>query len=536
VHAVVAARSFARVLSFVSACGAVAYAQPGAEWSAADVQHMRGVESGLPPVTLAAGEPPVALSLQRLMALYRVPGLSVAVIDGYKVVWAKGYGVTTAGGTTPVTAHTLFQAGSVSKPVAAAGALALVERGTLSLDEDVNRRLTSWHLPENENTRTQKVTLRRILSHTAGLTVHGFAGYAVGTAVPTLPQILDGEKPANSPAVRVTAEPGTIWRYSGGGAVLAQQLMIDAGGKPFPSLMRELVFDKLGMTDSTYEQPLPAERAGAAATGTDASGKTVPGRWHVYPEMAAGGLWTTPSDLAEFAIEIALAKHGKSKRIFSSTMAAQMLTPRIDVREIALGNEQHRDRMGLGFFLGDASRPDLFGHIGDDEGFQAMLMMYGDSGRGVVVMANSPFGIALGDIVVENVAREYGWTYVPPNRPRLGTGAVLRAADEQGLSAALRAYEALKKAHVERYPTNRDTLIGFAYALLSEGRTQDAIRVLDVEVAEFPDYWNAYDSLGEMYAVAGKNALAIRNYERSVALNPENAGGVEALEKLKARH
>jgi CubicO group peptidase (beta-lactamase class C family) len=359
------------------------------------------------------------LTVERLMDSYKVPGLSVAIIDDFKVAATKVYGVTEAGGATPVTARTLFQAGSVSKPVAAAGALRLVQDGKLLLDEDVNRSLKSWHVPENEFTKTQKVTLRRILSHTAGLTVHFFPGYAVDAPRPALTEILDGQPPANTAPVRVDFVPGTRWRYSGGATLIEQQLMIDATGKQFPQLMRELVFDPLGMEDSTYEQPLPGSRAAAAACGTLASGQTVPGKWHVYPEMVAAGLWTTPTDLAKLAIEIALSKRGQSNRVLSAPLANEMLKVQMPrVEEISLGDAQHRDRMGLGFFLGDETRPDLFGHIGDDQGFQAMLTMFADTGQGAAIMANSDSGITLGDFVLDQIAAERGWRkYVSSSRP-----------------------------------------------------------------------------------------------------------------------
>src|SRR5262249_41749020 len=156
--------------------------------------------------------------------------------------------------------------------------------------------------PENEFTALRKVTLRQLLSHSAGLPVHGFGGYSVGTPLPTTAQILNGEPPANSMPVRVTLVPGTVLEYSGGGYVLTQLLMGDVTGQPFPTILRQAVFDKIGMTDSTYEQPIPADRAAQAATGTEAGGDPVAGRWHVYPEMAAAGLWTTATDLARFAI------------------------------------------------------------------------------------------------------------------------------------------------------------------------------------------------------------------------------------------
>lgn len=359
------------------------------------------------------------VSIERLMEAYKVPGLSLAIIDDFKIVSARGHGVTEAGGTMPVTARTLFQAGSISKPVATMGALSIVERGKLSLDEDVNHKLRSWKVPDNEFTRDEKVTLRRIMSHAAGLTVHGFPGYAVDQPRPTLVQILNGVKPANTPPVKVDFVPGTRWRYSGGGVLIEQQLMIDVTGAPFPQIMRETVFEKIGMEDSTYEQPLPPTPAASAASGTYTNGKTVAGKWHIYPEMAAAGLWTTPSDLAKLAIEVALSKRGQSNRVLSQTMVAEMVKPQMPrVEEIALGNAQHRDRMGLGFFLGDESRPGLFGHIGDDEGFQAMLMMFADSGKGAALMANSQYGIMLGDFLFEQIAREYSWKdFVTSDRP-----------------------------------------------------------------------------------------------------------------------
>ena len=267
---------------------------------------------------MGENEPRLQLDLKKLMELYHVPGLSIAVIDNFQIAWVKAFGVIESGSATPVTPTTLFQAGSISKPVAAAGALYLVEAGKLALDENVNEKLKTWKVPDNEFTKNQKVTLRRLMSHTAGLTVHGFPGYDVDAPLPTLVQILNGEKPANTPPIRVDLVPGTQVRYSGGGVTIEQLLMMDVSGKPFPALLREIVLDKIGMADSSYEQPLPAPRAAKTASGTDANGKVVHGRWHIYPEMAAAGLWTTPTDLGKFAIEIALSRQANRTGCFPS--------------------------------------------------------------------------------------------------------------------------------------------------------------------------------------------------------------------------
>src|SRR5229473_778871 len=283
--------------------------------AAADLeQKIQHVENGLQRAVTIQGQPAPKMIIAERMKHYKVPGVSVAVIEAGKLEWAREYGVTSVGGGKPVNAETLFQAASISKHVAAMVALRLVEQGKLSLDEDVNLKLRSWKVPENEFTKDQKVTLRRLASHSAGLTVHGFPGYDVDDKIPTLVQIFNGEKPANTAPIRVDFVPGTDERYSGGGITIEQQLMIDVSGKQFPALMKETVLDKVGMSDSSYEQPLPLARAAFTAGGTYGDGKLVHGKWHVYPEMAAAGLWTTPTDLAKFAIEIALSRQGKSNK------------------------------------------------------------------------------------------------------------------------------------------------------------------------------------------------------------------------------
>ena len=477
------------------------------------------VENGIAPIPVSGTEPPLEPNLEKLMQLYKCPGLSVAVVDNFKIAWAKGYGVTEAGGNQPVTTHTLFQAGSISKPVAATGTLYLVEHGKLSLDENVNQKLTSWQVPDNEFTKEQKVTLRRILSHSAGLTVHGFPGYEVGAPIPTLLQIFNGEPPANTAPIRVDLAPGTKFRYSGGGVTIEQQLVMDVADKPFPQFMREIVLDKIGMTDSTYEQPLPPARAAMAATATHADGMPVPGKWHVYPEMAAAGLWTTASDLAKFAIEIALSKQGKANHVLSQATTREMLKAQIE-------------QVGLGFFLGEYKNPEEFGHNGADEGFQALLIMFADSGNGVAIMGNSDNGIAVANALSESVAKEYGWNFTP-GKP-YAAQLLMMVADAKGPQAVITRYSELKaRGSSSPYILDENTLISPAYHFLLVGQTDVAIQIFQREVQDYPQFWNAYDSLGEAYLKAGQNKLAIQNYQESVELNPQNQSGIDALKKLR---
>lgn len=256
---------------------------------APEANHIQHVESGLLTAVVIKGEL-APMTIAERMAHYGVPGVSIAVINNDRLEWAKGYGVLEAGGTRPVTTETRFQAASISKPVTAMAALALAQQGTLSLDDDVNRTLKSWRVPDNDFTREQKVTLRRLLNHSAGLSRDDVGSYEAGERLPTLEQALDGREAAKLPPLRVETPPGSQWRYSGGGYSVIQQLMIDATGKEFPALLQELVFSRLGMNDSAFSQPLRMDWENVAASGHDANGRPIRGRWHTFPEMAAAGL------------------------------------------------------------------------------------------------------------------------------------------------------------------------------------------------------------------------------------------------------
>ena len=272
-----------------------------------------------------------------------------------------------------------------------------------------------------------------------------------------------------------------------------------------------------------------------AASGTQWDGTTVHGRWHTYPEMAAGGLWTTASDLAKFAIEIALSKKGRANRVLSQSMTEEMLSPQIELpTPFFFGKTEHHARMGLGFFLGDETRPDLFGHTGDDEGFEAMLFMDGATGQGAAIMTNSQFGTLVYDYLADNIAQEYAWAnYTPADRSGVSATAILTAiAQSHGIQAALDHYQILKDAHPSRFTPDENTLVMLGYLLLSNNRPQDALEALKLEVRDYSDYWNGYDTLAEIYVALGEKQLAIQNYEKSIGLNAQNQNGIERLKEL----
>jgi len=362
------------------------------------------VINNLLPATSFDGRYASGKTLQERQAFYHTPGVSLAVINNYEIEWARGFGICEADTTRPITTSTIFQAGSISKPVFALAILRLVQEGRLSLDEDINTYLTSWHIPANHGWQP-RLTLRHILSHSAGLTVGGFPGYQATEAVPGLVQVLNGEPPANTPGIEVNILPGLQYRYSGGGTTVAQQLIMDVLGEPFPEIMRHYVLDPLGMVDSTYEQPLPVSWSTRAATAHPWKSIPLIGKYHTYPEMAAAGLWTTPTDLARLGVELLkVLQDRKNPMVVSKDTLEAMLLPQL--ADLKTGQGQY---CGLGFFCDGKEDDFSFGHGGWDEGFVAILKLYKNTGQGAVIMLNSNEGSPMLDELLRAIGVEYGW-------------------------------------------------------------------------------------------------------------------------------
>jgi CubicO group peptidase (beta-lactamase class C family) len=354
------------------------------------------MEHSITPPVVIHGEQHSPVSLTTRMSQLHVNAVSIAVILYGKLDWARAYGFADKERNIAATPDTLFQAGSISKPLTALAALKRVDVGELDLDRNVDDYLKSWKLPDNEFTTTHKVTVRNILNHTAGLTVWGFPGYSRDTKMPSTVEVLDGK--GNTPAIRVWKQPDLSWRYSGGGYTILQLLLSEQSGMSFPALMRDSVLKPLKMNHSTYEQPLPEALRAMAASGYDRDGKKVEGDWHVYPEMAAAGLWTTPRELAKYVIAIQNANRGRS-HFLSPKMVHAMLTP---------GMNNH----GLGpVITADGLR---FGHGGADDGFQAEVTGFLDGRGGVVVMANSDNGGRLAQELILTLGNLYAWPGIKP--------------------------------------------------------------------------------------------------------------------------
>lgn len=357
-------------------------------------QRLERVINGLLPQTPFENQYGAPASLKNRMAYYYTPGVSIAVIKDYKIEWARGFGVREHTKPTPITQNTLFQAASISKPVFATAVMRLVQEGRLNLDEDINTYLMNWKVPKNGEWQP-RITLRQLLSHTAGLSQPSFPGYLRSQKLPTVLDILNGQQPANTQQVVVNILPGIQMRYSGGGTMVAQQLVTDVLKKPFADIMDEIVLTPLGLKNSTYQHPLPKQHEKMAATGHYQNNIPINGKWYVYPETAAAGMWTTPSDLAKFGLELQRAFKGSSKFLTKESFT-QMAMPGVS------------ENMGLGFFLAGHGENTRFFHTGSNEGFKADAVFYKNLGLGAVIMINSNSGELMFEIE-RAIAKEYAW-------------------------------------------------------------------------------------------------------------------------------
>ena len=345
---------------------------------------------------VTAGFPIPEGAIDTVLNKHHIPGVSIAVVHQGRIDWAKGYGVCEYGKSELIDSNTLFQAASISKPVSAVVALRMVEKGKITLDEDINGKLRSWKVPLTEFTKNKPITLRQLLSHSAGLSMHGVPEFTEGDTLPTLTQILDGNWPGAVDSVHSVITPGTTYRYSGGGYIILQVLLTDISKRPFEELAREFVLQPAGMSSSTYEQPLPQKLWQQAAVGHLGNRKPMKGRWHTLPEQAAGGLWTTPRDLACFMIELSRSYQGQSNKLLPQSLAHQMLTRQID-------------DFGLGVSLPSVG-VFRFQHGGHNYGYRCFMVLSVEVPDGVVIMMNGDSSESLIWEVFEAIAHAYGWS------------------------------------------------------------------------------------------------------------------------------
>jgi CubicO group peptidase (beta-lactamase class C family) len=396
-------------------------------------KRIKSVERSLLETVSIKGMPLKKMELPERMSYYRVPGISLAVIDNYQIEWAKAYGIKKVSLSDPVTTETLFQAGELSQPVAALAVLSFVEKGILNLDEDINRYLTTWKIKTNRNTRKTPVSLRHLLSHSSGANLPVLPGYKQGKNLPTIQQVLNGKKPASNPPLNIDFEPGLQVRFSWGGYAILQLLLSEFRNDPFTTVLDKTVLTPLKMSHSTFAATPPVPLEHEAASGHLREGQPLEGKWLNYPAQAASGLWTTPTDMANFALAVINTAMGKTQSIISPQTARTMLTPQA-------GNQ------GLGFSVDDIDDNLNINIKGGTEGFQTYIILYPQKGQGAVLMTNSANGQFLIEEMLRSISLTYEWPHFQPN-----------------IKPLYRLDPSIYQQYVGRYEVNPDYILTVTY-------------------------------------------------------------------------
>lgn len=451
---------------------------------------------------------------------FSVPGGAIIVIEDGRIILARGFGMANMATAAQVDSQTLFNIGSTSKSVAAWGAMHLVSEGRLSLDEPVDRRLKRWHLPASRYS-VSGVTLRRLLSHTAGLSVSGYRGWGPDDLIPTLEQSLSGQT-NGAGAVVLEADPGSRWSYSGGGYTLMQLLVEEVAGKSFADYMRDAVLHPLGMDDSSFA--LTANVLGRAARPYDELGEETP--TPRFAELAAAGMYTTVGDMACYAL--ASIGDRRPAAVLKPHMLELMTSP-------APGTG---GSWGLGYAIQPAGKgfPDgveRVGHDGGSRGWQSFFWVSRSKRDGLAVLTNGSNGWNVSNQVVADWMEWKTGKRVPI--PRSIAATILQPLHEGGVSAAIARYETLRTESPSAYIFNANELNRLGYALLHKGRVSDAIALWEVNARDYPDDWNVHDSLGDGYAAAGPGFAhkAIASFRRSLVLNPSNVHAREMIARIE---
>lgn len=453
-------------------------------------------------------------TLKERMDFYEVNAVSIAIVKDYKIEWVKAYGFADVSEKRPTTTETLFQAASISKSFNSLGILKLVESQKLNLDQDINAFLKTWKFPYDSISKGRKINIAQLLNHTAGLSVGGFGGYEKGQALPSITEILDGVKPANSNAVRSIFEPGLKFQYSGGGTTVSQLILEDTTNERYENYMLKNVLMPLGMTQSSFSQPPSSDKKNLLATGYNGKVQVV-GKYHIYPEQAAAGLWTNPTDLAKYIIETQLSLQGKSNKVLSKEMSIKRL------------------ENNFGVFVQNYNGTKYFGHSGGNDGFVCHYIGSLEDSNGVVVMTNGK-NMQLVNEIVSSIANLNQWKNYPFEPIKESISLTIKKIANQDIDKGIMLYKNLKLTKPNDYNfSNASELNTLGYEFLINNKIDEAIKIFTLNINQFPDLANAYDSRGEAYFDKKDYQASRTDYKKVLELEPTNQNAEEMLSKIE---
>jgi len=460
--------------------------------------------------------------IPQLLNDFIVPGTAIAIIENGKIILQKGYGYSNIEKETKVTTSTGFNIGSISKTVAAWGVMKLVQEGKIDLDAPAEKYLTRWHLPQSEFD-SDKVTIRRLLSHTAGLSLHGYPGWSPKDKLPTIEESLNGKN--NGPgSVEMIMEPGTKWKYSGGGFSILQLIVEEVTRQKFENYMQAEILNPLGMKKSSYT--IDDDILKASSLEHNNFGEVID--FELFTAQAAAGLHTTIKDFTKFAQASLYASKDNKKyqQILSAASIEQMMEPA----------PASNGRYGLGYGVDSiqGTSMTLRGHGGANTGWHAFLRVDPVTNDGFIMITNGGAG--------HNIYRQVfcDWIYWKTGESLGNRCNILPSVankmkqiiDDKGTDKIEEAYIELKKNLANKYNFSEDQLNQLGYHYLGNDKIENAVAIFKVNVDAFPNSSNVYDSYGEALLVSGEKEKAIENYLKSVELNPGSKDGIRVLKKL----
>ena len=458
--------------------------------------------------------------IPQLLNDFIVPGTAIAIIENGEIILQKGYGYSNIDKGTKVTNTTGFNIGSISKTIAAWGVMKLVQEGKIDLDAPAEKYLTRWHLPESEFD-SEKVTIRRLLSHTAGLSLHGYPGWTPKDELPTIEESLDGKN--NGPGrVEIIMEPGTKWKYSGGGFSMLQLIIEEVTGEKFEDYLQAHILNPLGMTSSSYT--IDENILKSSSQEHNNFGEVID--FELFTAQAAAGLHTNINDFTKFALASLYANENNNQQVLSTSYLKQMMEP-------APASD---GRYGLGYQVEtiNGTSMTLAGHGGANSGWHAFLRVNPATNDGIIMITNGGAG--------HNIYRQVfcDWVYWKTGESMGNRCNILpsissklkQLIDGEGVDKINSHYAALKKNEAEKYNFSEDQLNQLGYHYLGNDKVEYAMAIFKLNTELFPKSSNVYDSYGEALLKHGDKERAIENYKKSVELNPANEGGIKVLKEL----
>ncbi len=460
--------------------------------------------------------------IPQLLNDFTVPGAAVAIIENGEIVLQKGYGYSDIEKEIKVNSKTGFNIGSISKTVAAWGVMKLVQEGKIELDAPAEKYLTRWHLPESEF-NSNEVTIRRLLSHTAGLSLHGYPGWSPNDTLPTIEESLNGKN--NGPGrVEIIMEPGTKYKYSGGGFTMLQLIIEEVTGQKFEDYMQAEILNPLGMTNSSYK--IDDKIMAASSLEYNNYGDVID--FELFTAQAAAGLHTTMEDFTRLAF--ASLYRNKDREKYSSILPDNIIQQMMEPVPQADGGFGY----GMGYQVDQVASMVLGGHGGDNTGWHAIFRVNPVTNDGFLALTNGGRGNTICyQIYCDWLSWKTGklpwdWCHVkPPVANKLKN-----IIDSIGIDNIAGNYTELKKNQPDKYDFTESQLNELGYYYLGKDDIEKAIEIFKLNIEAFPNAFNVYDSYGEALLKHGAREEAIENYKKSVQLNPGNENGKKVLTEL----